>query len=235
MPRSLRVSEEYIGKVKLAIRRNGFASQKALAEDVGLALATVSNFLTGKAVDRATFEELCQKLSLDWQEIADLNFDTADNKLGKNTQKGSNGKLQDWGEAIDVSVFYGRKEELTQLKQWIVSDRCRLIALIGMAGIGKTALSVKLAEILQDEFEYVIWRSLRNAPPIHDLLSDLINFFLTSEKLIYQNWLLLVVKSKFHLIQILECHLMYLMIHYFESFFVGLHFLSQLFCTQNYI
>jgi WD40 repeat protein/DNA-binding Xre family transcriptional regulator len=177
MPRSLRVSQEYIGKVKLAIRRNGFASQKALAEDVGMALATVSNFLTGKPVDRATFEELCQKLALNWQEIADLNFDNADNNPSKNIQKSSNSKHRDWGEAIDVSVFYGRKEELTLLKQWIVSDRCRLIALIGMGGIGKTALSVKIAQLLEDQFDYIIWRSLRNAPSIHELLTDLINFF----------------------------------------------------------
>ena len=87
MARSLKVSQEYIGKVKLAIRRNGFASQKALAEDVGMALATVSNFLTGKLVVQATFEELCQKLALDWKEIADLNFDTADKNLSKNTRK----------------------------------------------------------------------------------------------------------------------------------------------------
>ncbi len=49
---------------------------------------------------------------------------------------------QDWGEGLDVSVFYGRNEELTQLEQWIVRDRCRLVALLGMGGIGKSALSV---------------------------------------------------------------------------------------------
>jgi len=68
--------------------------------------------------------------------------------------------IQDWGEAPDVSVFYGRNAELTMLEQWIVSDRYRLVALLGMGGIGKTALSVKLAEQIQGEFEYVIWRSL---------------------------------------------------------------------------
>lgn len=128
-----------IGKVKLAIRRNGFASQKALAEDVGMVLATVSNFLTGEPVDQATFEEPCQKLALDWKKVADLIFDTADKNLSKNNRK----KIEDWGEAIDVSVFYRCKEELTRVKQWIVSDRCQPIALISMGGIGKTALSVK--------------------------------------------------------------------------------------------
>ena len=83
---------------------------------------------------------------------------------------------QDWGEAFDVSVFYGRTEELAKLEQWIVSDRCRLVALLGMGGIGKTSLSIKLAQKIQDEFEYVIWRSLGNAPPVKDILADVIKF-----------------------------------------------------------
>jgi WD40 repeat protein len=82
----------------------------------------------------------------------------------------------DWGDACNVSVFYGRKEELTALEQWIVQDHCRLVGLFGMGGIGKTSLSVKLAKQIQGEFEYVIWRSLRNAPPIQTLLVDLIQF-----------------------------------------------------------
>ena len=83
---------------------------------------------------------------------------------------------QDWGEAVDVSVFYGRTEELNTLDQWIVNERCRLVALLGMGGIGKTTLSIKLAQQIQDEFEYVIWRSLRNAPPLQEILADIIKF-----------------------------------------------------------
>ena len=88
-----------------------------------------------------------------------------------------------WGEAIDVSLFYGRTAELNRLRQWVLDDRCRLIALLGMGGIGKTALSVKLAQQLAENhssasssFQYIIWRSLRNAPPLDSLLSDLIPF-----------------------------------------------------------
>jgi hypothetical protein len=74
MPRSLKVQKECIDKVKLALRNNGFPSQRSLSEDVGFALATVSNFLTGKPVDYGTFEELCRRLSLDWREIAAKDF-----------------------------------------------------------------------------------------------------------------------------------------------------------------
>lgn len=83
----------------------------------------------------------------------------------------------DFTEAPDVSVFYGRSEELATLQTWIVEEKCRLVALLGMSGIGKTALSVKLAKQLQDKFDYVLWRSLRQAPPLSDLLRILIRFF----------------------------------------------------------
>jgi WD40 repeat protein len=89
----------------------------------------------------------------------------------------------DWGEAIDVSVFYGRQDERQTLTQWVERDRCRLVAILGMGGMGKTALSVKLAQALvqsppstTSKFERVIWRSLRNAPPLEDLLTELVPF-----------------------------------------------------------
>ncbi|MEL7039688.1 MAG: AAA-like domain-containing protein [Cyanobacteria bacterium J06592_8] len=86
MPRSLKIRQGCIEKVKLAVRRNGFPSQRALAEDVGLALATVSNFLTGKPVDVTTFEELCNRLALSWREIADLDFDVPSQTINFNPE-----------------------------------------------------------------------------------------------------------------------------------------------------
>jgi NACHT domain len=86
----------------------------------------------------------------------------------------------DWGEAIDVSIFYGRESERITLEQWIIKDNCRLIALLGMGGIGKTALAVKIAQELGENgeraFEFVIWRSLRNAPPFETLVNDWVLF-----------------------------------------------------------
>jgi WD40 repeat protein len=84
--------------------------------------------------------------------------------------------FRDRGEAVDVSIFYGRDQELSTLHKWLVDENCRLVLLLGMGGIGKTALSVKLAEQVQDDFEYSVWRSLRNAPPLEEILTDLLKF-----------------------------------------------------------
>ncbi|MDJ0718720.1 MAG: NB-ARC domain-containing protein [Prochloraceae cyanobacterium] len=83
---------------------------------------------------------------------------------------------EDWGEAPDVDFFYGREQELEILRQWMGVDRCRLVVLLGIGGIGKTALSVKLTRQLTEGFDRLIWRSLRNAPPIFELLAELILF-----------------------------------------------------------
>ncbi len=85
-------------------------------------------------------------------------------------------------EAPDVSVFYGRKKELNTLKKWIVRDRARLVVLMGLPGMGKTSLSVKLAEETQNQFEYVVWRSLRHVPAISVLLEDLIGTLSSSSQ-----------------------------------------------------
>ena len=82
----------------------------------------------------------------------------------------------DWGEAPDLRFFHGRSEEINQLKDWINQNDSRLIALLGMGGIGKTTLAAKVAREMEEEFDYLIWRSLRNAPPLETLLNDLILF-----------------------------------------------------------
>ncbi|HEY9695960.1 MAG TPA: NB-ARC domain-containing protein [Trichocoleus sp.] len=149
-----------------------------MSEDLGIALSTVSNFLNAKPVDRATFEEICSKLGLAWKEIADWGGEAisqSDENLPAELIASATAEVdQDWGEAPDSVTFYGREVELALLEQWVVEDHCRLVLLLGMGGAGKTALSVKLLEQIGDRFDMFVWRSLRNAPPLKTLLSDLI-------------------------------------------------------------
>ncbi|WP_445628359.1 WD40 domain-containing protein [Nostoc sp. DSM 114167] len=127
----------------------------------GLYSATISKVLNREGgVDKQTIEKLFSVFNL---------------KIDKSDYSSSNTRL-DWGEAIFNSAFYGRIEELITLEQWILNENCQLVALLGIGGIGKTALSVKFAQKIQDNFEYVIWRSLREAPPVKIILGNLIQF-----------------------------------------------------------
>lgn len=78
MPRSIKVRQECKPKVKSALPRNGYISQKLLAEDLGISQSTVSNFLNGTPVDYSNFIEICRVLQLDWKEVADLEPPTED-------------------------------------------------------------------------------------------------------------------------------------------------------------
>src|SRR6266567_1121876 len=50
------------------------------------------------------------------------------------------GPRLDWGEALDVPSIYGREQELATLARWVVQERCRMVSVLGMGGIGKSAL-----------------------------------------------------------------------------------------------
>lgn len=80
----------------------------------------------------------------------------------------------DWGEAAAVPVFVGRQFVMTQLKRWIIEDHNRLVGIFGLGGVGKTALAVKCVEQVQNQFDRIIWRSLRDQPNFDALMADLI-------------------------------------------------------------
>ncbi len=78
----------------------------------------------------------------------------------------------DWGDALDVPTFYGREGELALLSRWVVQERCRVVSVLGMGGIGKSALAVTLMHRVAAQFEVVLWRSLRDAPACSALLEE---------------------------------------------------------------
>src|SRR6266516_7806010 len=61
----------------------------------------------------------------------------------------------DWGDALDMHEFYGREAERLQLEQWVIKERCRVVSVLGMGGIGKSALSVTLMHRVASSFQAV--------------------------------------------------------------------------------
>ncbi|MBD1936897.1 ATP-binding protein [Microcoleus sp. FACHB-68] len=89
----------------------------------------------------------------------------------------------DLSEMPALGDFYDRTSELETLKTWILEQRCRLIMLTGITGIGKTTLAVQLVQQIKDEFEYVVWCNLEASPTFAEFEANLIQFFSDSEKL----------------------------------------------------
>jgi hypothetical protein len=82
------------------------------------------------------------------------------------------GPQVDWGEALEIPTWYGREQELEVLSSWILQEHCRVVSVLGMGGIGKSALAVRTMTHLAEQFEVVLFRSLRNALPCEALLAD---------------------------------------------------------------
>ena len=78
----------------------------------------------------------------------------------------------EWGNAPDVLSFYGREWEQDLLSEWVVEERCRVVSVLGQGGIGKSALATKVMHRVAEDFEVVIWRSLRDVPSCEALLDD---------------------------------------------------------------
>jgi WD40 repeat protein/transcriptional regulator with XRE-family HTH domain len=77
-----------------------------------------------------------------------------------------------WGNALTVPNFYGRAWETTMLAQWVVEEGCRTVSVLGIGGIGKSALAVNLMHQVAANFETVIWRSVRDVPSCEGLIEE---------------------------------------------------------------
>lgn len=88
---------------------------------------------------------------------------------------------QDWSEAAEVRLLFGREHECDELENWIIKDKQRVISIFGIGGIGKTTLALNLAHHIASSFDYVIFRTLQNAPSLDELLDSILKFLLDGQ------------------------------------------------------
>ncbi len=148
-------------------------------------------------VNKSNFRRILQKSYLsinsshftkEFINVSNVNFCNSnihDSEVMNNRSPASPSNLQqtptqshlDLSEAPKIFTFYDRTSELTTLKQWILHENTRLLAIHGIVGIGKTALAAQLVQQIKHEFDFVIWRSLATSPPLSILQTNIIQFF----------------------------------------------------------
>lgn len=165
MEDSLKASIQGLKRVDQARKVRGWNRQSSIwAQNALTTVSTLKQFWRRERIQRDTFIRICGAVALhNWREIVD--------------EKPQATSITDFSEMPEVSFFCDRNSELQQLEQWVLDEKCKLVGILGLGGMGKTALAVKLVEQVQSGFEYVIWRSLQSTPQLKDLLVELIHFF----------------------------------------------------------
>jgi hypothetical protein len=138
MAASLRASESGLEIVDRARRKKGLEKQaSSWCGDAQTSVATLKRFWRRKPIQHEVFVKICKAVEVDnWEDIID------NSPLSQTDSRAEFFACDD--------AWVGRKDLITQLAQK-VQGSCRLLILLGIAGIGKTALAERLAVELQDD------------------------------------------------------------------------------------
>lgn len=119
----------------------------------------------------------------DSQQVNDCELTITEGETNRQPRSDT-GDEPSWDWLSPATQVYGRDQELTQLKDWVIHDGCRVIGVWGAKGIGKTCLTLKLGQEMQNcggereplsRFARAVWLSLAYIDSLDEVLDDLIH------------------------------------------------------------
>lgn len=176
LAKNLGISRKAVGDWE---RGSSYPQAKNLKQFIAFAIQHRA-FPTGRMVEevRAMWESAHQKMPFDetWLTtfLPPLEVSLSLQPVEETIASSALAHRVDWNDAPAVSTFYGREWEMELLAGWVVAERCRVISVLGLGGVGKSALAVRLMHLLAERFELVIWRSLRNLESCEEFIEELL-------------------------------------------------------------
>jgi hypothetical protein len=175
---TIRASEPGIIQIDRARRRKGWLKQSEIwCRMAHTSRATLKRFWRREPIDQGAFIAIYQAVGIEeWEAMAEV-------------EAFASQKPMDLSAMPDVPVFFGRSIELKNLTDW--SAECRLIALWGMGGIGKTALTAEWVELQvrsdtrADQFAAVLWVSIHTESSLATLTQSLAELLKTEATQIF--------------------------------------------------
>ena len=76
--------------------------------------------------------------------------------------------------APKITHFYGRKTQLQTLSHWLTHQNTRLISILGVSGIGKTTLVKHFIDLNLQQFDVIVWQSLKLTQSLDDIITDIL-------------------------------------------------------------
>ncbi|MUG93057.1 hypothetical protein F7734_11650 [Scytonema sp. UIC 10036] len=159
--RSLIASSEGIKRARLALTRRKL-TQSALVQELGTSWSTINKFFNSKPVDRYIFATICERLDLDWQDIA------APLPADKEEESGKEGEISSELAAVKHHSQLARagldpyilpripREPLLQkcvtaIQRGVKENKRRVIPILGAAGYGKSTILGSIYDELEKE------------------------------------------------------------------------------------
>jgi NB-ARC domain len=175
---TIRASEPGITQVDRARRRKGWLKQSEIwCRTAHTSRATLKRFWRREPIDQGAFIAIYQAVGIEeWEAMAEV-------------EAFANQMKMDLSAMPDIPVFFGRSSELKNITDW--SAECRLIALWGIGGIGKTALTAEWVEsqvsldTREDQFEAVLWVSIHAESSLATLTQSLAELLKTDATQIF--------------------------------------------------
>lgn len=160
-------------------------SSEGHIRDLGAEIWRIFSKEFGETVSKSNFRAILEKANFyNYSSAIVSNTVTVNNvnicsegRCAEAQQRGQDRVCLDWGDAPEILTFYGRQEEENCLKEWMIEKHCRLIALLGVSGIGKTSLALHCVEQIKSEFHTIIYRSLRFCPSLENILTHFLEVF----------------------------------------------------------
>ncbi|MCC3437136.1 MAG: AAA family ATPase [Oscillatoriales cyanobacterium] len=93
----------------------------------------------------------------------------------RNTEETFNNKsYQDLTLAPKITHFYDRTLELQTLSHWLTDQNTRLISVLGLPGIGKTTLVKQFIDLNLQNFDVVIWKSIKLSQSLDNIITQIL-------------------------------------------------------------
>ena len=77
-------------------------------------------------------------------------------------------------QAPKITKFYGRTNELSTLSEWIDNPNTRLISVLGISGIGKSALVKHFVDTCNLPFDAIIWKNLKLSYSLSSVITEIL-------------------------------------------------------------